>query len=991
MVKLESVSVTTTKDDTFGTGKMGAGTAFNAGAIISAPTIRRSIQDLARLDSRMSLSNVNGGGELSAMGQNNRFNSFLVDGVRANDPFGLNANGFSSLRSPVPLDALEALTVELSPYDVRRSGFTGAMINGVTKSGTNNFHGSAAFEYTNQDLRGKNPLSGKYERFNERTYTFTFGGPLLKDRLFFFLAYDDFRRESVSDSPLFKFDETQMAQIDQVISILKNTYNYDPGTLDAGKQIATQKTYLAKIDWNITQQQRASFSYLRNDGVEPIISDYRSFNNQTSLSNHWYLQPRLTNTYIAQLFSSWTPDLRTEGKISYSQYDGSPEIETPYFPEVTINNLTGLSVQPDGSTRVANGSVVIGSERSRHINVLETKTLNGNFYAEQSIGAHTLVYGLDGEQAKIVNQFVNPSFGRYDFGNTGSGASLITSLQHLAAGRATRMRLASPLAGGQISDAFADVELDNIGAVIQDTWRPNSRVTLAAGLRLDYPHAPDKPLYNETFFATTGIRNDTTHSGNYTLAPRTGFNVELPFKRKTQVRGGIGLFQGTNPNVWIVNAYQNNGRISSFDSNSLSPRPSTVTFVSNPGVAAQSANVAAISGGAGLSTPSVNVTNPGFKAPSSWKANVALDHQLPFLDLIASVDYQYSWVNEAIFIRSLSLRDPAGTLPDGRFYYSSVAAITPGLTGVAVVPGGSATYASTSTAGNRRFSGFAEVYELTNTREGNAQALTFQLKREVKNHWGVSFAYTRSHSTESTPLTSSIAGSNFTNRAIYNPNNERATTSSYSVPDRIVASVSVQFEPFKRYKSTATLIYEGRSGRPYSWVYTGDANGDGISGNDLFYIASQADVDSGLVRFRSAAEQDTYFAFMRDNPSLARNAGRVAPRNGERSAWISTFDIRMTQELPVYRGVHAQLFANIINLTNLLNDRWGRTEEVDFPLTRTVGGTTFDPAARGGLGQYTYTVNPIGTNGAVNATLGSPSVQTNVSRWQVQFGARVKF
>lgn len=203
-VVMEAFKVESDHDLTFGTGKLGASTTFDSLQVADTPTVRRNIQDVAVLDSRLFLNNLTGGGELSAQGQNLRYNSLLIDGVQANDPFGLNASGMASLRSPVPLEALESVSVELNPFDVRRSGFTGALINAVTKSGTNDFTGMIYGEYTDLNDRAKNPISGVREFFRERTYGFTVGGPILKDRLFFFLAEDDFRRTTSAPAQLFQ-------------------------------------------------------------------------------------------------------------------------------------------------------------------------------------------------------------------------------------------------------------------------------------------------------------------------------------------------------------------------------------------------------------------------------------------------------------------------------------------------------------------------------------------------------------------------------------------------------------------------------------------------------------------------------------------------------------------------------------------------------------------------------------------------------------------
>lgn len=232
-------------------------------------------------------------------------------------------------------------------------------------------------------------------------------------------------------------------------------------------------------------------------------------------------------------------------------------------------------------------------------------------------------------------------------------------------------------------------------------------------------------------------------------------------------------------------------------------------------------------------------------------------------------------------------------------------------------------------------------------------------------------------------MTSSTASSNFNLRATYNPNENVASISNYDTRDKIVAGATRQFEFIRDAKTTISLIYEGRTGRPYSWVFKGDANGDGYTANDLFYVPSGP--DDARVRWTNTAERDAFFAFV-NNSGLAEYRGAVVSRNSERAPWVQTFDLRVAQEIPLHGRVKAELFANVINFANFFDDSWGIVEEVVFAYRRQVAGTTYDPAANGGQGQYVYTFN-------ADTLDGVPTVadETSASRWQIQIGARVKF
>jgi hypothetical protein len=943
---LEAYTVESSRDTTFGTGKVGTGTNLSEEDIENAPNLRRNVQDVAKLDSRMALLSLDQGGQLSAQGQNFRFNSFLIDGVQANDPFGLNSNGFSSLRSPIPMEALQGLSVELNPYDVRRAGFTGALLNAVTKSGTNEWKGTLYYEFTNESMRAKNPITGTKDTFEERAYGITVGGPLIKNKLFLQFTYDDFEREAAPPTANFVPDA---AQLQQVIARAQAAGNYDAGALSADN-IATQKTYLAKLDWNISNDHRLSVTYRDNEGTEPIFPSYTG-STQTSLSNYWYTQPRITESYTAQLFSSWTPDFRTEASFSVTDYDGSPSNNGTPYPEVTVQGLTG--VRRDTGATITNGSIRLGTEFSRQLNELTTKTTTGSFIGEYSMGEHTVTFGVDGEQIDYNNKFVQAYNGSYTF----------SSLANWVAGTPIQSyTLTKAYAGRTIDEAFAEWQFVMLGFFVQDTWKPSQNLTISAGLRLDYPKVDEAPPYNAAFETAFGMRNDGTPDGNYTISPRLGFSYNLDSERKTQIRGGLGLFQGKNPAVWISNAYSNTGATG----NVTLSNPAGAVF--NPDPATQTpppGNPAA---------PAINLTDPDFKQPTLWKTNIAVDHELPFGGLIFTAEYNYNQVDKAVNTVFLNyLRPTSGNqfAPDGRERYNGP--ISTGLTGDPF----------TSVAGRRRVSTFADVFMLTNTDKGESKSVTFALNRPMKNNWAASFSWTHSDATEVSPATSSTASSNYNVRASFNPNEDVASTSNYNIDDRVVASITRTFEFIKRAPTSVTAVYEARTGRPYSWVFRGDANGDGFTFNDLFYVPT-GPTDS-KVGWYSTAERDAFFAFA-EASGLNAYSGTYTPRNSERSPWVQTVDLRFSQTIPLGSRLQTELYVNIINFANWFDDEWGIQEEVPFGYRRAVAGANYDATANGGQGQWLYRFN--------GSTLDGVPVTVNdtaVSRWQVQVGVRVKF
>lgn len=968
VVKLEAMEVSAGRDATFGYGKMGLSTTFSANEIDNTTSVRRNIQDVAVLDSRLFLGSLDQGGQLSAQGQNFRYNTLLIDGVRADDQFGLNSNGFSSLRSPVPLDAIQSLSVDLTPFSGRYAGFTGALLNATIVSGTNDFHGRVYYEFSSENLRAKNPVTDVKEPFDEKSYGILINGPILRNKLFFSFVYDNFERTTTPPQASFI---PNSAVLDTIVARAK-ALGYDAGSLGGADNKSTQETYIGKLDWNISDAHRLSLTYRRNYGEEAIFPKYTDSGN-TSLSNYWYQQPRNTDSYVAQLNSQWTSDFRTEVTASYTKFDGSPSNAGDPFPQVQVNGVAGTRASDGVATT---GAVYFGTESSRQLNHIITKEKQGKFLGEWSHGNHTFAFGLEDIVTDYDNAFIQFTNGYYTFA---------TPDTWVAGTPPTAYQLAKPYAGSSIEDAIARWSYDAYGVFIEDTWRPNSQLTLLAGLRMDYPHIGDTPPVASGFEAAFGVRNNTTNSGNYTIAPRVGFTYEFKTARKTQLRGGIGLFQGKNPAVWISNAYSNAGSV--YNYNASAAELASVTF--NPDPTTQSVP------GAANPAPNINVTSPNLRQPALWKSDIAIDHELPWGGIIVSAEYYYNVVDAGLRTVFLNYKE-AGTAPDGRVMYAGAPTPTgtfavDGITSLAQAQAAFGTaavsrysssgvaFTSSSLNGRRRVSSFADVLYLTNTDEGKAWGTTLSVSRPMRKGWAWSASWTHGNATEVSPMTSSVALSNYQNSAVFNPNEDVASRSNTSIKDRIVASVTKQLHLIKNAPTTVSVVYQGRTGHPYSWVFRGDANGDGFTFNDLLYVPTGP--DDAKVAWASASERDAFFAFV-DSTSLKNYKGTHAPRNSETSPWLNTVDLKFTQAIPIRGRVRAEAYVNIINFANLLDSSWGIQDEVPFSYRRAVAGASFNAAKN----QWVYTFN--------NTTLNDVPTTANdtpVSRWQVLAGVRFKF
>lgn len=942
VVKLAAYAVSASRDTTFDSGKMSTNTSFNSAEIGEIPTVRRDVQDIANMDPRITLTENTSTGEFSvaAQGQNSRYNSFLIDGMQSNDPFGLNPNGFSSLRSPIPLGALAALSIDLSPYDVTRTGFTGALINAVTKSGTNEFHGTAYTYYTGKSLRATNPVTGVRDQLQEHTNGGTLGGPIIRNKLFFFFAYENYRRTQAAPGQNFLPSATDIA----TILAAAKSYGYDAGSIAATSALSTQQSYLAKIDWNISQSQRASFTYRRTNSTTPTFADFNG-STYTSFSNHWYQSVRIADNFTVQLNSSWTPNLSSDASLAYIKYNGTAQPNGAPFPEVYVNGVAGTNLATGAA--VTNGQIDMGTNYSYQLNALLTKDYNGHLYGQYSLGAHTIKFGGDFDKTQYLDKFVQYYFGRYAFASPAA----------FAAGNANYLRYQQASPGFTIPDSFADYSLTDFGLLAEDTWKPNADLTILGGVRFDYPYIPGRPPYLPAFASTFGFRNNTTGTGNTTVAPRLGFSYKLPAgflkwllgDRPTQIRGGIGLFQGTNPAVWVANAFDTAGALNAVQkggSTSSTTNPTVATFNPNP-------NYVQTLPPPGAPTPNIDTIDPNYRTPTSWKDNLAIDHTLPWFNLVLTGEIDLIQVQHAIYLQSLNL-NPVGTLPDGRTLYKGTL-----------------------------HSNFATVIDMGNTNKGGSQAYTVGVSRPLRDHWAFSLGYTHTHATEVQPLTSSVATSSYNYRSTFNPNDNVARNSAYTVPDKLVARATREFNFFNR-ANTATRIsavFRAQTGHAYSWVFSGDANGDGIQGNDAFYVPTGP--SDPKVAWADPNQEAAFFSFV-NTTDLKKYLGQVVPANSSYNPWQKTVDLHLEQEIPIYRRAKLTAYLDCLNFANLLNKNWGVVNGLDFATSyngynRAVASATYNAAKN----QYNYVFT--------SSTLGTEINFTDLSRWQIQLGLKLSF
>lgn len=957
---LEAITVVgTSVSDIFGSDRIGAGTNVNQQQLNALPSIGRNIQDYARLDPRISQTDKQRG-EISVGGQNTRFNAIRIDGVSTNDPFGLEANNLPTLRQPVSLDAIEEVQIAVADYDVTITGATGAVINAVTRSGTNDFSGSVYGVYRDNSYLRKNTNGDRFGGFkDEQTYGFTLGGPLLRDRLFFFVNYEDFTRRAPGPSfgPVgsgaSNIVNLTPAQLAEIQDVAQSVWGFSAGNLDVPENLETNvEEYAIKLDWNISDDHRASLRYSRTEQVDAILPGFGG--TSLSFNSYWYDQVKTFESLVGQVYSDWSPNFSTEFKASWRTYDSVAE---------PFSRLPSIRVNVAGST-----GVNLGTERFRHINVLETEELSLFGAGYLYLGDHELKFGAEYTRNNIFNLFGRDQFGVYTFNSIDAFRNgLPTNYESRAA------------VDGNVNSIAADWTLENYAFFLQDTWAVNYNLTLVGGVRVDIPKVSDQIPANPLVQELYGLSNTGTIDGNELIQPRLGFNYTFDSDRPTQLRGGVGLFQGAAANVWLSNPFSNTGQnffvFSDFGGNSFADRAACEAGTQGPGQICFTPDPDNQPATPGSPRQAIDIVDPSLRQPSVWKANLAFEHELPWWGTVAGIEAIVTRTNEGIYYERLDLGDPTLQGQDGRVLFWNAAGYNPDSWAE------NGNLISGSGAANRtnRDPRIDTVTYARPTSKGGGEQLTLSLTKPQTENWFWQLAYTYTRATEVNPLTSSQATSNWNSRQHFQANEETAGRTNYEIRDRFSAAVSYGREFFGNNRTEFAMFYEGRSGKPYSWTFRNDINGDGIANNDLFYVPA----GPGDVIFRTAAQEQAFFAFLAENPGLARFAGRVVDPNSERGSWVNQFDIRITQQLPgFFSGHRSELYLDILNVGNLINKDWGQISEIGFPLSRRVAnfqGIDED------TGRYIYSFDPNQVDSEIIRD------NTGESRWAAQVGFRYRF
>jgi len=967
----------------FNSDRTGAATNVSNRVMQTVPTISRGLKDFTKLSP---LANTAGNGT-SFAGASNRFNQFAIDGLVSNDVFGLTASGTNGGQTgiePISLDAIEEFQLNIAPYDVKQGGFTGGGINAVTRSGSNTFQGSAYYFGNNQDLVGKtNPnteAEAKYPSYKDYQAGFRIGGPIVKNKLFFFVNGEITRQKTpLAFAPGTPESAITLDEVNRTLATLAAIApEYDPGDFLSISDETNSDKFLVKLDWNINAKHKLTLRHSYTYGEN--IDNSRS-NSQLRFYNNGVYFPSKTNSTGLEVNSIFGTQAANRLLIGYTTVrDDRDPLGNPY-PYTLIN----LADAPSGR------SIVFGGENSSVANQLDQDIISVSDDYTLFKGKHTITLGTHNEFYKFYNLFVQNIYGNYAFKTLADFESQATATPVAPTFYQVGYSFAddgpSQMAGGANFSAF------QLGLYAQDELQVTDNIKLTGGLRIDVPIFPDKPLANDAFNDTYGDSGKTGEVPDTKIlwSPRIGVNYDVNGDRTLQIRGGAGLFTGRVPFVWVSNQFANNGMLNgtySTGSSAPSANPLTngITYSSDPFDQPTAEDVGATPG-----RGAINVIDPGFKFPQVFRTNLAVDKKLPW-GLTATVEGILSKTYNNVNFINLNRQEQAGFTfagPDTRPRYTTTST-SPTSSG----------YNSAA----RIDPGYDEIIKLENTNKGIAYNFVVQLTKQLDKGFSGSLAYSYGDSKDLNSGTSSVAYSNwrFVNN-INGLNSLAETRSNYSAGSRVVGLVSYRKDYLSgRMATQVSLFYNGQSGQPISYRYNGDLNYDGTS-NDLIYVPNDQSeinlvsytVGSGAqaVTVTPAEQWESLTSFIDSDDYLKERRGQYVERNGSRMPFQHQFDVRVIQEFALQAGRNVnkiQLSFDIMNLGNMLNDDWGKQYTLanqEFALINYLGLTDTDASAGVNYSTNTprFTFNPATTNGKAWAA------HDFFSRWRAQFGVRYIF
>lgn len=968
----EVVVVGTRSDKVFSKNRTGSAEVINRQQMDRLPTINRSINDFTRLTPTAN-SNATYGTS-SFAGRANSYNNLTVNGASFNNTFGLAAGlGGQTNSQPISVDALDQIQVNIAPYDVTLGGFTGAGINSVTKSGTNDVKASIYSYWKSPGLTGLKvgPAELTKQEFDFNNRGVTVGGPIIKNKLFFFISGEQERVSSPATSLVASrggssgvgISQARAEDLEALSSFLKTKFGYETGAFENYNYETYSDKLTARVDFNISKKHtlNVNYYYLKSwRNVPPSNSGAIAGNRQPSVTAmpffaSSYIINNNFNIVIAELNSRISNKMSNKVQIGYNRLRDFRSSPGGLFPLVDIANGAGATFTS------------FGYEPFTAFNQLNTDTWQFNDIFTLFSGKHTWTFGTQNTFNKFRNGFAPNYYGAYQF------ASLTDFYNSVNNGTANALRYELRYSARKNGEfPYADVSTTQLGFFAQDKWQPTNKLTLTMGLRADLP------IFKQNFIANTnadaltyrnGLKIETGKAPNMAvlISPRVGFNWDVKGDKTLQLRGGTGIFSGPPPFVWISNQASNNG----VDFGSFVRAANTTAF---------SPNVDAYRPVNGAANTSYNlaITDRDFKFPQLFRNNLAIDKKLPW-DITATVEGIFSKDLNAVYHQNINLPSTGTALvgSDSRIRYSA-----------------SRIYSGTGGASATN-PNISDAILMTNTSKGYTYNITLQLQRNVKNLYTmVAYTYGKSKSVNDG---GSIAQSIWRDRQVSgDPNDEAVSYSNFYQPHRVVAAAFYRFEYAKHFGTSFGFTFEGANAGTASYTYNGDLNNDGLTANDLIYIPKDANdivlegVNASDTRTVAQlwGQLNTYIS---QDPYLSTRRGQYAERNGLLLPFYKRLDFNFTQDFYVdvkKKRNTIRLTFDIFNFGNLLNKNWGivkfasRPALLNFKRVETTGANAGKPVFSF---PYLDATNLIPLTSTFQNSTGLGS------RWQAQFGIRYIF
>ena len=964
------------KASKFAAEKTGASTNITSAQITSMPTVSRSITDFTRLSPY-------GGNGMSFAGADGRTANFTVDGANFNNNFGLSSN-LPGGGNPISIDAIEELQVVVSPFDVRQTNFIGGGVNAITKSGTNTFKGTAYIYHQNENMQGDaiyhEQINGAREKDRTTTYGFTLGGPIIKDKLFFFANGEMVQIPSVvnrwqgsdEDNPADPenyISRTTKADLQAVSDYVASKYGYDTGSYTSFPADKSNYKFLIRLDWNITDKHHLAlrYNYTKNrNWSSPNASsmdggarmpDARMSKSSMSFANTMYSQDNLVHSFTFDLNSRFSDKLSNQLLATYSKLDDIRDSKSSPFPHIDI-------------TKDDNIYMALGYELFTWNNAVHNTIWNIKDDLTYYMDTHKITAGISYEYQMADNMYMRNGTGYYRF-NASDDMWVNGVLDPAQLFNSNPEIVCLTYGYDGKSDPAARVQFNKLGIYLQDDWNILDNLKLTYGLRLDGLFFNNGDLMTNKAIYDLDYNGEHIDTGKWpsskmTISPRLGFTWDVFGDKSLKVRGGSGLFSGRLPLVFFTNMPTNSNMVqykgmwnatgksgalktdmSQFAGNIMTGN-TLRDYIINHNLGPET-----IKPEDGIAGSTINAVNPDFKMPQVWKTSIAVDYQLPVsFPMTATVEAIFNKTINAVCISDWSIKDVGGFArlngADNRALYQN--------------------FKYTDANGKS----LPNAFVLDNTSKGYGWSFNAMLTAQPAEWVSLMASYTHTVSKELTGMPGSDASSAFTYiPCSQGPNNVGLHNSQYVTPDRIVANATIHDKSGNHY----SLIYETwRGGFNTSYLVSNDMNGDGYQ-YDVVYVPTDAQVANREFRFVSDDDRDRFMDFVHNDDYLSSRQGEYAEAYSVYSPWVHRIDFSYKHDfkLEVGKTKHTlQLSFDMKNVLNFFSSEWGVAK---------IANLDYSTAPSSGV-QYSRILKYEGVDADGYATFSTPkAIDGNTSKW----------